>query len=43
MGKLIIALYVAMTLLFLGLAMYMDARHQPSTYQSSYMNGNVKA
>ena len=28
MGKLIVAMYVAMTLFFLGLAIYMDDKHQ---------------
>lgn len=37
MGKLIVAMYVAITLFFLGLAIYMDNKHHPDTdSQPSY-------
>lgn len=43
MGKLIIALYVAMTLFFLGLAIYMDNKHQSAIdSQSSHVIVNIK-
>ncbi len=42
--KLIVAMYVAITLLFLGLAMYMDSRHHPTVDgQTSQINVSIKA
>jgi len=37
MGKLIVVMWVVITLFFLGLAIYMDNRHHPATdSQPSY-------
>ncbi|KKM05718.1 hypothetical protein LCGC14_1751270 [marine sediment metagenome] len=42
MGKLIVVMYVAITLLFLGLAMVMDDRHHPATDgQTSYVDVDI--
>ena len=48
MGKLIVAMYVAMTLFFLGLAIYMDDKHQsaidsqPSYEDTKWTKSNIE-